>query len=111
MLGFLALTPQMAPAQQKQPPAKQSKPAEGKNRQTSLAGCVDQQEGQYVLIHDQTRSVLAHLEAEGFPTEGFAKHVGHKVNVRGTVSSNGAEGPVFKVRSVEAVSDVCGPQE
>jgi hypothetical protein len=51
------------------------------------------------------------LEAEGFPTEGFAKHVGHKVNVRGTAGSNDQQGPVFKVRSVEALSDTCGPKQ
>jgi hypothetical protein len=27
---------------------------------------------------------MADLEADGFPTEGFAKHMGHKVTVRGT---------------------------
>ena len=71
---------------------------------------VDQQDGQYVLIQEQSRSLIAHLEAEGFPTEGFAKHVGHKVTVRGTSNSSGAERPVFKVRSVETISDACGPQ-
>jgi len=109
MMGLVISIP-IAQAQEKQQPARQKKPAEGKAQQATLTGCVDQQEGQYVLIHDQTRSLIAHLEAEGFPTEGFAKHVGHKVNVRGISSSNGSERPVFKVRSVEPVSDTCGPQ-
>jgi hypothetical protein len=111
MLGSVLSRTPTVQAQQKQPPARQKKSADDKNRQATLTGCVDQQEGRYVLIHDQTRNLIAHLEAEGFPTEGFAKHVGHKVNVRGTSSSNAAEGPVFKVRSVEAVSDGCGPQQ
>jgi len=101
--------PPIALSQEATRPARK-KQAEGKAQQAAMTGCVDQQEGHYVLIHDQTRSLIAHLEAEGFPTEGFAKHVGHKVTVRGTSSSSGAAGPVFKVRSVEAVSDVCGPQ-
>ena len=93
---------------QQQGAAKQKKSPERKAQQSSLTGCVDEQDGQYVLIQDQTRSLIAHLEAEGFPTEGFAKHVGHKVTVRGT--SNGAERPIFKVRSIETVSESCGPQ-
>jgi hypothetical protein len=75
-----------------------------------MSGCVDEQDGKYVLIHDQTRAVLANLEADGFPVEGFAKHVGHKVTVRGTSSPDGGERPVFKVRVVESVSDACGAQ-
>jgi hypothetical protein len=82
-----------------------------KTEQTSLAGCIDEHDGQYVLIHDQSRATLANLEAEGFPTEGFAKHVGHKVTVRGISSPAGTERPVFKVRAVETVSESCGPQQ
>jgi len=82
-----------------------------KTSQASLTGCVDQQDGQYVLIQEQSRELIANLEADGFPTEGFAKHVGHKVTVRGTSSPAGAGRPVFKVRSVESLSESCGPQE
>jgi hypothetical protein len=53
---------------------------------------------------------VANLEADGFETEGFAKHVGHKVTVRGTSNPGGAV-PVFKVRSIETVSDACAPQQ
>jgi hypothetical protein len=98
-----------AAAQQNQPSSKQKKGA-AKTEQSSLTGCVDQQDGQYVLLNDQTRSTIASLAADGFPTEGFAKHVGHKVTVRGTSSPAGTERPVFKVRAVETVSDSCGPQ-
>ena len=90
----------------------QSKPGkttpEARTQQASLSGCVDPQDGRYVLIHDQSRELIAQLEADGFETEGFAKHLGHKVTVRGTGSSNGTERPVFKVRSVETISDSCG---
>jgi hypothetical protein len=50
------------------------------------------------------------LVADGFPTEGFAKHVGHKVTVRG-ISSSGGTRPAMKVRSIETVSDNCAPQQ
>ena len=102
----LIQTAPVSAAQEKQS-AKQKK-ATAKAPGGSLSGCVDQQDGQYVLINNQTRSLIANLEAEGFPTEGFAKHVGHKVTVRGTASTGGTERPVFKVRSVETLSDACG---
>jgi len=72
----------------------------------SLTGCVDEQEGQWVLVNDQTMAILANLAADGFPVEAFAKHVGHKVTVRGTASSNGSR-PLFKVRTIETISETC----
>jgi hypothetical protein len=95
-----------------EPPAKQAKQPKKADPKSSasLSGCVDEQNGQYVLIHDQTRDLIATLEAEGFPTETFARHLGHKVTVRGTSNPNGAH-PVFKVRSVEAISETCGSQQ
>jgi hypothetical protein len=98
-------------APQAQGQSNERKAPQGKAQTTSLSGCIDEQDGRYVLIHDQTRALIANLEADGFPTEGFARHLGHKVTVRGTANSNGADGSVFKVRSVETVSDTCGPQE
>lgn len=83
-----------------------------KSRSTSSAsmtGCMDEQDGRYVLVDERTLSPVADLVAEGFPTEGFAKHMGHKVTVRGTPSSGGTR-PVFRVRSIETVSDTCAPQ-
>ena len=104
--GSLALAQPVARAQQKQPSPQQKKTS--KTAMASMTGCVDQQDGRFILIHDQTRSTLANLEAEGFPEEGFAKHVGHKVTVRGTSSPAGTDRPLFKVRSIEPVSDSCG---
>lgn len=74
----------------------------------SLTGCVDQQDGQFVLVDDHDLKVIATLDADGFPEEGFAKHVGHKVTVRG-INTPGATRAVFKVRTVETVSDNCEP--
>jgi hypothetical protein len=105
-LSFVINIPGIAATQESKQAGKQKKQPQA--QPAALTGCVDQQEGQYVLISDQTRSLIAHLETEGFPTEGFAKHVGHKVTVRGTSSSTGAEHPTFKVRSVDAISDACG---
>ena len=94
--------PQAASAQEpKQPPK-----SESKENVTALTGCVDEKEGHYVLVDDRSLSPIARLEAEGFPTESFAKHLGHKVTVRGISNSAGAT-PTFRVRSIETVSDVC----
>jgi hypothetical protein len=98
--------PWAASSGQKQNKAKPDQKAKA----DSLTGCVDEKEGRYVLVDDRTLNPVANLEADGFETEGFAKHVGHKVTVRGTSNPGGAV-PVFKVRSIETVSDACVPQQ
>jgi len=88
------------------------KQKQSKSKETaSLTGCVDEQDGHYILIHDQTREKLASLVAEGFENEGFAKHVGHKVTVKGTsVPADGAS-PTFHVRSIETVNETCASEQ
>jgi len=85
------------------------KQSKAKDSSASLTGCIDEQNGHYVMISDRTLDPIADLQAEGFDTEDFAKHLGHKVTVRGT-SNPGESRPLFKVRSIEAVSDTCAPQ-
>ena len=77
---------------------------------STLSGCVDQQDGVYVLVDDRTMNAVADLEADGFPTEGFAKHVGQKVTIRG-ITRPGHTRPLFKVRSIETVSESCAPNQ
>jgi hypothetical protein len=81
-------------------------PPKGRNETASMTGCIDQLDGRYVLIDDRNREPIANLEAEGFETEGFAKHVGHKVTIRG-ISSPGGARPTFRVRAIETVSESC----
>ena len=105
---FLLLAFGTAGAAQKQEPSKAPPKAAAKTAQASLSGCVDQAEdGNFVLINNTTRDKIANLVAEGFPTEGFAKYLGHKVTVRGTASP-GESSSNFRVRSVEVVGDGCG---
>jgi len=92
--------------QQQDHKQKQSKTKDGG---ASLTGCIDEQNGKYVMVNDRTLDPIADLQADGFDTEDFAKHMGHKVTVRGT-SNPGENRPLFKVRSIEAVSDTCAPQ-
>jgi hypothetical protein len=88
----------------------QKKASSGKKAASgaTLTGCVDEKDGHYILVDDHGLNPIADLEADGFPTEGFAKHMGHKVTVRGT-SNSGSTHPIFKVRSVETVSETCAP--
>jgi len=97
-----------APAtpQEKQPQPKKDAKSQG----DSMTGCIDEQDGTYVLTNDRDLALIAILQADGFPTEAFAKHVGHKVTVRGTTIPGGTH-PTFKVRSIAAVSDSCTPQQ
>jgi hypothetical protein len=108
LLAVLAPQATFAAAQELQ---SQSKAQEGKKKVASgasLSGCVDQQDGRYVLVDDRSLDPVADLEADGFPTEGFAKHMGHKVTIRGT-SNSGSTRPLFKVRTIETVSETCAP--
>ncbi len=93
------------PGQQEKAPPKKDAPAAG----SSMTGCVDEREGRYILTDDRELTPIANLEADGFPQEGFAKHMGHKVTVRGT-SIPGKPLPTFKVRSIALVSESCAPQ-
>ena len=62
-----------------------------------------------LFVDERNLLPLANLEADGFPVESFAKHLGHKVTVRGMTSSSGTRA-VFKVRSIDTVAETCGPQ-
>ena len=72
----------------------------------TLTGCVDEQDGKWVLVNGQTMAIIAKLAADGFPTEGFAKYMGNKVNVRGTAISD-ESGSTFKVREIQTISETC----
>jgi len=91
-----------------QDPASQKNAQKDRKTASSLTGCVDQKEGLFVLVDDRGLETVASLEADGFPTESFAKHVGHKVTVRGKSRTEGAR-LVFQVRSIETLSDTCAP--
>jgi hypothetical protein len=93
-------------SQNQAPQTEPSDKADPKGQTASLTGCMDEQDGKWVLVNDQTMAIIATLSADGFPTEGFAKYLGHKVNVRGTASS-GASSPTFKVREIKTISETC----
>jgi hypothetical protein len=127
MLLFVSATLIAQPISSADSPVQDRKPkSQSRTTGSSLTGCVDEQDGRYVLVDDRTLTPIANLEADGFPVEGFAKHMGHRVTVRGTsIPAGGSKGdadrsaapehseqrPVFKVRTIETVSESCGPQK
>lgn len=103
MLGVLfCLAAQAAgnPGQVAQVPDKSNSVA-----QQSLTGCIDEQDGNYVLLDAQMLKIV-NLQSAGSDKEVFAKHLGHNVQVKGTKSS-GQEGS-FKVSSIERLAGECG---
>jgi len=82
----------------------------GKQQGAAMTGCVDEQDSHYVLVDARDLKPIANLEADGFPVEGFAKHMGHRVTVRG-ISTTGGTIPLLKVRSIETISDSCQLQQ
>lgn len=102
LLGILiGLAPQAGSKPAQDRPASQS----ASEARQSLTGCIDEQNGQYVLLDDQMQKIIG-LQSAGSDREVFAKYVGRKVEVSGARSS-GQKG-VFTVTGIEQVSSTCG---
>ena len=86
-------------------------PAEKKARkpaETTLTGCMDQRGDIFVLRGDVQLKTITVLHGVGFSDDNFARHMGHKVTVNGTLANEGDQ-KVMKVRKITTVSDVCSP--
>jgi hypothetical protein len=105
-LSYAQSNPAMTSSQNQQPKTESKDKADTKDQTAALMGCVDEQDGKWVLVNDQTMAIIATLAADGFPLEAFAKFMGHKVNVRGTVIPGGSSS-TFKVREIKSISDTC----
>jgi hypothetical protein len=87
------------------PQTAKAKPA----AKASLTGCIDEHDGQYVLTNDTNLQPTARLKpAAGSPEDNFARHMGHKVTVRGVLSKEEPL-PILTVESIETVSQTCAP--
>jgi hypothetical protein len=76
---------------------------------SSLTGCIDERDGQYVLTTDTDLQPIARLKpAAGSAEDNFAQHMGHKVTVGGVLSKE-TPLPTMTVQSVKRVSPVCSP--
>jgi len=90
------------------PPHKKSQPPAAKD---SLTGCIDERDGQYVLTNDTDLQPIARLQpAAGSAEDNFARHMGHKVTVRGKLVKEGVP-PLMTVTGVETVSNSCAPAQ
>jgi hypothetical protein len=105
--GLVALADEKSPRDGTQ---KKAAPKSKSSRQESLTGCVDEQDGKYVLLDDKMLKKVANLETAIASSEDvFAKHLGHKVIVKG--SRVPEQEAVFKVASIEDVAAVCAPAQ
>jgi hypothetical protein len=105
-LSYAQSNPAMTGSQNQQPKTESKDKADPKDQTAALMGCVDEQDGKWVLVNDQTMAIIAILAADGFPLEAFAKYMGHKVDVRGTVIPGGSSS-TFKVREIKTISETC----
>ena len=69
----------------------------------SLTGCVDQQNGHYVLRDVKTDQLLTLQAPRADADDYFARFVGHQVQATGTESSG-----TLKVSAIGQVADMCG---
>lgn len=72
--------------------------------QQSLTGCVDQQNGHYVMRDVQTSQIIS-LQSPGSDDDTwFARYVGHQVQASGTRAADSS----LKVSQIHQVADMCG---
>jgi hypothetical protein len=108
LVGAILCLGAAAQGQTTNPDAKSTQSANRMKRPTSTAaqsvtGCVDEQNGRYVLRDVQT-SQLINLQPAGTDADsGFAKFVGHQVQADGTMSSG-----TLTVTHIGQVADMCG---
>jgi hypothetical protein len=76
---------------------------------SSFTGCIDQKGENYVLTGDTQLRTIAILHGEGFDDDNFAREMGHKVVVQGTLAGD-AEPKTIRVKKVTKISDTCAPE-
>jgi len=70
-----------------------------------ITGCLDEKPGIYVLRTDTDLKEIAQLEPVGFEKQLFARFVGHRVSVSGTLIES-TEPPTLRVSSIASVKDI-----
>ena len=76
---------------------------------TSVTGCVDERDGDYVLTTDTDLRPTARLKpAAGSPEDNFARHMGHRVTVKGALEKADPL-PIITVSSIQTLSETCAP--
>ena len=75
----------------------------------SITGCVDQQGETYVLRELTAARTVTTLRGKAFSDDNFARYVGHKVTVHGTVQKQG-DSSVVNVTKVDDAGPGCSSQ-
>ncbi len=78
-------------------------------KKDTLTGCVDQRGNDFVLAGDKELHQIAVLHYVGMSDDNFAREVGHKVTVEGTLSKEG-DTPVMRVTKLKTISETCSPE-
>jgi hypothetical protein len=99
----MALTWSAPETQSKNP---KSKNATSRPVTTSRTGCIDQQGEAYVLRELSTGGIVMKLKGKSFSDDNFARYVGHKVTVHGTVDNQG-QTSVMHVTKVDDAGAGC----
>jgi hypothetical protein len=105
--AVMLMSTSVAPAADKKP-AKRGKGAPAV-KSTSFTGCIDQRGENYVLTGDKELRTVAVLHGEGFNDDNFAREMGHKVTVEGTLAGD-ADPKTIRVTKVTKISDTCAAE-
>lgn len=89
-------------------PQKGRKPAPAQ-RTATYTGCIDQKGENYVLTGDRELRTVAILHGDGFDDDNFAREVGHKVTIEGTLAGD-ADPKTIRVKKVTKIADFCAPE-
>lgn len=103
LMGVLFCLAAQAAGQPGQSASKATKAGPAAER--TLTGCIDEQDGHYVLLNDQMLKITG-LQSSGADEEVFAKYLGSMVQVKGTSSSG--QNSIFKVTDIKHVAGHCG---
>ncbi len=90
----------------------QEKKAPKQTRRAStntFTGCIDQRGDNFVLTEDKEMRTIAVLHGEGFSDDNFAREMGHKVTVEGSLT-NDSDPKVIRVTKVTRIADSCSPE-
>lgn len=88
---------------------KKTKPKSDAPNLVTFTGCVDQRGENYVLANDRNLKTEAILHGDGFSDDNFARHLGHQVSIRGTLTTD-ADPKVISVKKIDDVADACAPE-
>jgi hypothetical protein len=98
LILFTACLMWAAPQTEQPKPSRQTQKA----KQTTMTGCVDERGERYVLSSESDMSKLTTLKGKAFSDDNFARYVGHKVTVHGSLN-----GESFEVTKIDNISDTC----